>query len=87
MQYMGALAMMDSAYDPLTGCVSYVLRCGEAHVPMSDFLGRRVRVRFLGDIVCVVCRKRIKKAYGQGFCYPCFRDNPLASPCIIFPEK
>lgn len=81
------LDTLASHYDAETGRVSYTLRAGEMHLPLADCLGQRLRLRFTGTIICVSCGKTLKKAYGQGFCYPCFRDSPLASPCIIFPEK
>lgn len=81
------LDMLASRYDAETQQVSYTLRYGDQATDLSDKLGQRLTLRFTGTITCVSCAKALKKAYGQGFCYPCFRDSALASPCIIFPEK
>jgi hypothetical protein len=79
--------MLASQYDTDTCQVSYTLRHGEQKIDLADKLGQRIRLSFTGTIYCVNCDKSLNKAYGQGFCYPCFRDSALASPCIIFPEK
>ena len=81
------LDMLANRYDDQTHRVAYTLRYGDQETDMSDKLGTRLQLRFTGMMYCVVCNKALKKAYGQGFCYPCFRDSSLASPCIIFPEK
>jgi len=81
------LDMLASQYDVDTHQVSYTLRHGDQKTDLSDKLGQRIRLSFTGTIYCVNCNRSLKKAYGQGFCYPCFRDSSLASPCIIFPEK
>jgi hypothetical protein len=81
------LDMLASQYDVDTHQVSYTLRHGDQKTDLSDKLGQPIRLSFTGTIYCVNCNTSLKKAYGQGFCYPCFRDSSLASPCIIFPEK
>ncbi len=37
-------------------------------------------------MTCVSCGRGVTKFYGQGFCFPCFRDAPEASECIVRPE-
>lgn len=62
------------------------LEGGEVH-RVNDWLGKKLGIRFGGIIHCVSCGKKISKAYGQGFCFPCFQESPEAAECIIHPEK
>jgi hypothetical protein len=66
--------------------VEYALRLGAGTVPLADRTGKPFTLRFTGARTCISCGMRVKKFYGQGLCYPCFRDAPEASPCIIRPE-
>ena len=66
--------------------VSYQLNLGDDTIHMNDFIGHSLKLHFSGQINCVNCGRITKKAFGQGFCYPCFRDSPMNSECIIRPE-
>ena len=70
--------------------VAYRLRLqgpdGLLEIPLNPRLGEPIRLQFTNTIRCVVCGRVTKKPYGQGFCYPCFRDAPENAPCIIRPE-
>ena len=66
--------------------VSYTLRLASGNIPLADRISKEFTLRFTGAKTCISCGKRVKKFYGQGTCYPCFRDAPEASPCIIRPE-
>jgi hypothetical protein len=55
-------------------------------VPMNELIGEKVRILYEGRINCKVCGRKTAKAFGQGFCYPCFMNAPENSPCIIRPE-
>lgn len=54
--------------------------------PLNSCLGRSVALRFTGERFCVRCGRPTNKLFGEGFCYPCFRDAPEASECIVKPE-
>jgi hypothetical protein len=43
-------------------------------------------MRATGVLSCVSCGRRVKKLFGQGFCYPCLRNAPEAAECIVRPE-
>ncbi len=58
----------------------------QAVLELNSLLGRQVHLEWLGDMECIACGRSIRKTYGQGFCYPCFRDSPQAAPCIMRPE-
>lgn len=66
--------------------LEYALRLGMEILPLAELIGGPFTLRFTGARTCISCGTRVKKFYGQGLCYPCFRDAPEASPCIIRPE-
>lgn len=66
--------------------VAYRMWLSGREVPMADYIGRPFRLRATGNLSCVVCGRAVKKHYGQGMCFPCLRDAPEASECIIRPE-
>ena len=70
----------------LNDVVHYELPLGDAQVDMNGLIGTTIHMRFDGQINCINCGRKTKKSFGQGFCYPCFRDAPEASECIIRPE-
>jgi len=66
--------------------VQYNLPMGDGLLNMNQWIGKNIQFRFSGDIYCLDCGNRTKKSFNQGFCYPCFRDSPMAAECIIKPE-
>ena len=81
--YAGNLRKMHSTLDSM---VRYHLTMGDDLVDMNALVGRRLGLTFEGRINCIECGRLTNKSFGQGFCYPCFRDSPAASECIIRPE-
>lgn len=71
----------------LTTPVGYTLPLGESLVPMNDFLGRQVRLKYQGQINCVHCGRITTTSFSQGYCYPCFQKLAQCDSCIISPEK
>ena len=55
-------------------------------VPLSSYLGKRVRLHFSGAAQCVSCSRDIKKTFNQGYCYPCFTSLAACDTCIVKPE-
>jgi hypothetical protein len=70
-----------------TDPVTYDLQFGDAFFRVNDLLGKRIRLSFDGRIHCVHCNTQIKKAYGEGYCYPCFLSAPSNSECVLRPER
>ncbi|HPQ58068.1 MAG TPA: DUF2797 domain-containing protein [Flavobacteriales bacterium] len=68
------------------GIVHYALRRGASTTEMDPYIGEPFTLRFTGERSCIVCGRSVKKLFGQGFCFPCFRDAPEASECIVRPE-
>lgn len=66
--------------------IQYRLHLGDDTVLMNDLLGSKISIEFEGRINCVSCGRLTKKAFGQGFCYPCFANAPENAECIVRPE-
>lgn len=66
--------------------IHYQLYTEEGLILLNDFIGKEISIEFSGNIFCKSCGRQTKKSFSQGFCYPCFRSAPEASPCIIRPE-
>ena len=70
----------------LEDVVHYTLMLDDTPIDMNAMIGKTVKLSFDGQINCIACDRLTKKSFGQGFCYPCFRNAPEASECIIRPE-
>ncbi len=66
--------------------IQYKLNLESQEIVMNDLLGKKVNFEFDGRINCVACGRQTKKAFGQGFCYPCFANAPENAECIVRPE-
>ena len=64
----------------------YTLVLNGMPIDMNEKIGQTIRLSFDGTINCIACDRLTKKSFGGGFCYPCFRNAPEASECIIRPE-
>lgn len=67
--------------------VSYRLPLGDAEIDMNALLGRRVALRFAGEIHCTACGRKTNKSFNQGYCYPCFQKLAQCDSCIMSPER
>lgn len=63
--------------------VSYFIN---GRIPINQFIGKEIKVTFHGNIYCIACGRKTSKSFSQGFCFPCFKNSPLNSECIINPE-
>jgi len=66
--------------------VRYYFKIGSKEFLLNDFLGKKLRMIYDGQINCISCGKRTKTSFGGGFCYSCFKEAPEASRSIISPE-
>jgi len=66
--------------------IKYDLPIGPDKLPMNDLLGKKIEIKFEGDIHCLNCKTKIKKSFNQGFCFPCFRKLASCDQCIMRPE-
>lgn len=83
MKYSGNLGKMH--VQPTTP-ITYDMELGEGTLRINDVIGKHIRISFAGRINCVNCGKVTKKAFGEGYCYPCFISAPSNSECVIRPE-
>lgn len=66
--------------------VDYYLPVGNSEIFLNELIGRKIYLRYLNEIHCLGCGKKIKKSYAQGWCYDCFQTRPETAPCILRPE-
>lgn len=83
MIYSGNLRKMKSHWG---NPVQYQMVIGADLVDMNALVGKEIKLVYAGQINCKVCGRKTKKSFAQGFCYPCFKNAPENSPCIIRPE-
>ena len=66
--------------------LDYYLPVGNSEIFLNELIGRKIYLRYLNEIHCLGCGKKIKKSYAQGWCYDCFLSRPETAPCILRPE-
>lgn len=71
----------------LASPVNYALPLGKQLVPLNQYVGKTISLRFTGMIHCVSCGRKINKSFQQGYCFPCMRALPECDQCIVRPEK
>lgn len=84
----GNLRKMGVKYD---NPVSYSLVTADVctenpSVPLNQFVGKPISIRFAGQINCVVTGRRIQKTFGEGMSYEAWMKSPEAVESIIHPE-
>lgn len=67
--------------------VSYAMRLGDSEVPMNEFLGNSIVLKYLNKITCTHCGRETKKSFNQGYCFPCLKRLAQCDQCIVSPEK
>ncbi len=53
---------------------------------LDSLIDRAVTITHTGKYNCVRCGRPTNRTFGEGFCFPCFRDAPEAAECIVKPE-
>ena len=85
MNVSGNLRKMRTTFQPESE-VQYFLNTEDGEINLNDFIEKDFSIKFNGRINCIACGRLTSKAFGQGFCYPCFKNSPMNSECIIRPE-
>ncbi len=67
--------------------VQYQLSLGEESIQLNRVLGKKISLRFTGEIFCTQCGRKTSKSFQQGFCFPCYRRLLECGLCVIHPEK
>lgn len=83
--YQGLSASLNNEWLP-DQQVDYTWPIGTDTVPLNALLGQRLQIHSLGVIECVGCGQRIRKAYQQGYCFPCTQKLAQCDLCIVKPE-
>ncbi len=66
--------------------VEYSLPVGEQNILLNPYLGKTIKLEYLGEINCLNCGNKTKKSFSQGFCFPCMRKLAQCDMCIMKPE-
>jgi hypothetical protein len=67
--------------------IQYQLKLENDVVTLNDFLGKKIKLRFSGDIFCIQCGRKTKTSFQQGFCFPCMQKINECNNCMIHPER
>ena len=67
--------------------VSYELPLDDQRLPISELIGKPIKLEWLGEIHCSNCGRKTKKSFQQGFCFPCAKKLARCDICIVRPEK
>src|SRR5689334_13222457 len=84
MNYTGNLRKMTVS---LAEKACYELVLNDTNVPLNQYIGRNIQLRYTGKINCVYCGTLIKRSYQQGYCFPCAKKLARCDFCILKPEK
>lgn len=64
----------------------YQMVLGDQRIAMAPLIGQKITLKFEGEIHCIACERRIKKAYSGGYCFPCSQKLAQCDLCIMKPE-
>lgn len=84
MQYVGMLRGFTHQYEKP---VQYSLKLDKTELPCNEWIGQQLEIKFLDEIRCIHCNRKIKKTYNSGYCYPCFIDLAENDLCIVKPHE
>lgn len=83
---MEILGNMRKMRAELTDTVKYRLPLCDKEIEMNEFLGKGIRLEYMGEIHCIKCGRKTNRSFSQGFCYPCFATAPETEECVLRPE-
>ncbi len=58
----------------------------EQEILLNQYLGKKIRLTYTGNIFCIATQAKIKKTFGQGYSYKAFISLPECDVCIVRPE-
>lgn len=79
-------ATLNSVKESGENKATYQLALDDERIPLNDFIGKTIALRYLGEINCVYCGRKTSKSFNQGYCFPCFRKLAQCDSCIVKPE-
>ena len=86
MKAKGTLRKMKTEVPGTGKPVAYKLPIGEELPDVNAWIGKKLSLKYTGEIFCISCGKKTKKSFNQGFCYPCFINGPESEECVMRPE-
>lgn len=66
--------------------IRYTLQLENERIEINPYIGQKVKIKFLNEINCIHCDRKIKKSYNNGYCYPCFQSLPQNDICMVRPN-
>lgn len=66
--------------------IHYTLKIPQGEMDVSELVGKKISLKYSGNIFCINCQKKTKKSYSQGYCFPCTIKLPETDLCILKPE-
>ncbi len=66
--------------------VEYFLPLGEQEISLNPYIGKTLKLEFVGAITCQHCGRQTKKSFSQGYCFPCMKKLAQCDMCIMKPE-
>lgn len=82
----GHLTKMSTELDS-ENLVRYTLDFSGQTICLNDYLGKPIKLQFMGAINCTHCGRKSNKSFSQGYCYPCFKKLPQCDLCMMSPER
>ncbi len=70
----------------LASPLQYFLPLDNEQIPLNDYIGKAISLRYQGEIHCIACGRRTNRSFNQGYCYPCFQSLAACDMCIMKPE-
>ena len=83
--WSGQISKMKVSVDS-DNLASYELPIGDQFINMNALIGKDFQVQFDGSINCIVCNRKTKKSFAQGYCYVCLTTLAQCDMCIMKPE-
>jgi hypothetical protein len=80
----GQLAKMQVVLHPQG--IDYALPLGDELLALNPLLGKELQLVFDNAIHCIACKRKIKKSFNQGYCFPCSQRLAACDICILRPE-
>ncbi|ATH09548.1 hypothetical protein BIY24_12255 [Halobacteriovorax marinus] len=66
--------------------VQYKLPIGDELIGMNEFIGKKIKLSFDGQINCISTGEKISKSYNQGYSFRASQKLAACDICIVKPE-
>jgi hypothetical protein len=55
-------------------------------IAINDWVGKPIKIKWTGEMHCLACKRKIKKSFQNGHCFPCTQKLASCDSCIVRPE-